>query len=47
MCALLVANTVYSLVLKHIIVNMLVTARNELEAPPRDFIAFSLVRENK
>lgn len=46
MCTLLVANIVYSLVLKHVFVNMLLMVRNELEVPG-DFVAFSLIRDNK
>lgn len=46
MCTLLVANIVYSLVLKHVFFNMLLMVRNELEVPG-DFVAFSLIRDNK
>lgn len=46
MCTLLVANIVYSLVLKHVSVNMLLMVRNELEVPG-DVVAFSLIRDNK
>lgn len=46
MCTLLVANIVYSLVLKHIFVNILLMERNELEVSG-DFVAFSLIRDNK
>lgn len=46
MCTLLVANIVYSLVLKHMFVNMLLMVRNELEVP-KYFVAFSLVRDSK
>lgn len=42
MCTLFVASIVYSLILKHIFVNMLLMVRNELKVP-RDFVAFSLV----
>lgn len=46
MCTLLVANIVYSLVLKHVFVNMLLMVRNELEVPG-GFVAFSLIRDNE
>lgn len=46
MCTLLVANIVYSLILKHIFVNMLLVVRNKLKIPG-DFVAFSLVRDSK
>lgn len=46
MYTLLVASIVYSLVLKHVFVNMLLVVRSELEIPG-DFVAFSLIRDNK
>lgn len=42
----IIGSIVYSLVLKHMFVNMLLMVRNEFEVPG-DFVAFSLVKDSK
>lgn len=39
-------HSIYSLVLKHIFVNILLMVRDELEVPG-DFVALSLIRDSK